>query len=485
MQGNGRSLLVAVASLVILAPAVVAPGDAWAGTTTCDVAPSGAPYGTIDAAVQDAGCDIIRVAPGTYLERLQISRSLELHGAGADQTIVDAEGGGSVVTTPCGSDEILIEGFTLQRGVAPAGGGIENCAVLTIEGSRIARNTATNGQGGGIDNDGELTVRTSTIAGNRASGASGAGGGIFNRGRLELVAVTLASNAAGFRSGAVHMQGGLVSTMEAVTISGNAAKDAGGAIVVAGGAEVHISNSTIAGNEVADADGAGAIWGVGTVQIRSSIVAGPNHNCVGAIESRGYNLDNDGSCFRGGRTDLWNTGPKLAPLADNGGPVRTRALEANSPAVDGASREGVHCGGTDARGVPRPSRARCDIGAYERATCAGITIDHVGTPLDDLLIGTRERDGFLAFGGDDVLQGGSGEDGLCAGDGDDAVSGAAGDDAERGGPGDDRLLGGKGSDLIRGEEGGDRIDGGPNVDRCYGGPGHDRIVNCARERGGR
>lgn len=480
MRGNGRSLLGAVASLVVLGGTVVAPGDAEAGLTTCDVAPSGAPYETIDAAIQDSGCDVIRVAPGTYLERLSIQRSLELRGAGPDRTIVDGEDGGSVVTTPCGSDEILIAGFTLQQGAAPAGGGIENCAVLTIEDSRIASNRATNGQGGGIDNDGELTIRTSTIAGNRASGPSGAGGGIFNRGRLELAAVTLASNSAGFRSGGVHVQGGFVSRMDAVTISGNAAKDAGGAIVVAGGAELRISNSTIAGNEVDGGGGAGAIWGVGTVQIRSSIVAGANADCVGSIESRGHNLDSDGSCFRGGRTDLWDTAPRLAPLADNGGPVRTRALEPDSPAIDGASSDGVHCRGTDARGVPRPSRARCDIGSYERAACSGITIDHVGTPVDDRLVGTGERDGFLALGGDDVLQGGSGEDGLCAGDGDDAVNGGRGDDVERGGPGNDRLLGGEGNDLIRGEEGRDGIDGGLNMDRCYGGPGVDRIVNCAR-----
>ncbi len=480
MRGKGRSTLVAIASLVILAGTAVAPGDAKAGSTTCDVAPSGAPYATIDAAIQDAGCDVIRVAPGTYLERLVIQRSLELRGAGADRTIVDAEGGGSVVTTQCGSDEILIDGFTLQGGTAPAGGGIENCAVMTIEDSRIANNTATNGQGGGIDNEGDLTVRTSTIAGNRASGASGAGGGIFNRGRLDLAAVTVASNSAGFRSGGVHVQGGHVSTMDGVTIAGNAANDAGGALVVAGGAELHVSNSTIAGNEIDGADGAGGIWGVGTIQIRSSIVAGPNADCVGSIESRGHNLDSDGSCFRGGRTDLWGTAPRLAPLADNGGPVRTRALEPDSPAVDAASPAGVHCGGTDARGVPRPSRARCDIGSYERAACSGITIDHVGTPLDDRLLGTNERDGFLGLGGDDVLQGGSGEDGLCAGDGDDAVSGGAGDDVARGGPGNDRLFGGKGNDLLRGEEGRDRIDGGLNMDRCYGGPGDDRIVNCAR-----
>ena len=151
MRGEDRSTFVAIASLVILAGTAVAPGDAKAGSATCDVAPSGAPYATIDAAIQDAGCDVIRVAPGTYLERLVIQRSLELRGAGADRTIVDAENGGSVVTTQCGSDEILIDGFTLRGGTAAAGGGIQNCAVMTIEDSRIANNMSTNGQGGGVD----------------------------------------------------------------------------------------------------------------------------------------------------------------------------------------------------------------------------------------------------------------------------------------------------------------------------------------------
>jgi Ca2+-binding RTX toxin-like protein len=57
----------------------------------------------------------------------------------------------------------------------------------------------------------------------------------------------------------------------------------------------------------------------------------------------------DGPC-------LWDTAPRLASLADNGGPVRTRALEPDSPAADGASPAGVHCRGTDARGGPGNDR---------------------------------------------------------------------------------------------------------------------------------
>ena len=59
--------------------------------------------------------------------------------------------------------------------------------------------------------------------------------------------------------------------------------------------------------------------------------------------------------------------PELAPLAANGGPTRTHALSATSPAIDR---------GTDTwepfdqrgRGFPRKIGAAVDIGAYERDT---------------------------------------------------------------------------------------------------------------------
>ena len=56
--------------------------------------------------------------------------------------------------------------------------------------------------------------------------------------------------------------------------------------------------------------------------------------------------------------------PKLGSLADNGGPTRTHALLAGSPAIDAASTP--DCPTTDQRGVLRPQRAACDIGSYER-----------------------------------------------------------------------------------------------------------------------
>ncbi len=64
--------------------------------------------------------------------------------------------------------------------------------------------------------------------------------------------------------------------------------------------------------------------------------------------------------------------PRLAPLADNGGPTLTHALLGDSPARNAGNpltpgSGGSACVGTDQRGLPRPFGAHCDMGAFEAA----------------------------------------------------------------------------------------------------------------------
>jgi len=55
--------------------------------------------------------------------------------------------------------------------------------------------------------------------------------------------------------------------------------------------------------------------------------------------------------------------PLLGPLADNGGPNKTMALQPGSPAIDAGNN--TTCPGTDQRGILRPQGSICDIGAFE------------------------------------------------------------------------------------------------------------------------
>ena len=79
--------------------------------------------------------------------------------------------------------------------------------------------------------------------------------------------------------------------------------------------------------------------------------------------SASYNLEDANTCSFSTTTNLINTDPKLGPLQDNGGPTQTRALAADSPAIDYVRvNTGVI---VDQRGFTRPVGPWADIGAYE------------------------------------------------------------------------------------------------------------------------
>jgi hypothetical protein len=55
----------------------------------------------------------------------------------------------------------------------------------------------------------------------------------------------------------------------------------------------------------------------------------------------------------------------LGPLATNGGPTKTYALPAGSPAIDHGGMSANGCRAMDQRGTTHPQGAACDIGAYQ------------------------------------------------------------------------------------------------------------------------
>jgi hypothetical protein len=143
-------------------------------------------------------------------------------------------GFGGVIVTDC-----KISGNVTTNG--SRGGGISG-DTLTISGSTISENIATNGSGGGIAG-GAVTVTSSTISGNSANGN---GGGI-----LATVATILGSTINGNLAG---VGGGIwASNLTAIgsTISGNSAGSGGG---IAGNT-VTVTSSTILTNSAIDAGG--------------------------------------------------------------------------------------------------------------------------------------------------------------------------------------------------------------------------------------
>jgi Ca2+-binding RTX toxin-like protein len=116
--------------------------------------------------------------------------------------------------------------------------------------------------------------------------------------------------------------------------------------------------------------------------------------------------------------------------------------------------------------------------------------DFIGTPNDDILVGTtgadfidglEGNDTITADAGDDTVLGGEGDDVIDAGDGFDLVIGDVGDDIIHGGAGndtiysdlpgfaaaggDDQVFAGDGDDFMRDNQGDDYYDGGAGSDR--------------------
>src|SRR5262249_41683066 len=213
------------------------------------------------------------------------------------------------------------------------------------------------GSGGGINNYGTLTVSDSTFTSNSASvtGAfgGGSGGGIYNVGTLTVSNSTFTSNSA---PGTYGGGGGGIDNVAPPTVSNSTptSTSAGGGCGSGGGitnyGTLTVSNSTFTGNSATGTSGRGggiANYTSGTLTVSNTIVAGntaPNGpDIYGTVQTQSsYNLIGIG----GGLTGLSDgvngnhvgtpaspLDPRLAPLADYGGPTQTMALLADSPAL--------------------------------------------------------------------------------------------------------------------------------------------------------
>ena len=115
-------------------------------------------------------------------------------------------------------------------------------------------------------------------------------------------------------------------------------------------------NSTVAFNS------GGGIDNKGTLNLTNTIVADNlGGDCEGKANTTDHSLDSDGSCG----VEQSKVNPKLGPLAFNGGPTQTHALETGSPAIDAGDK--AACPTVDQRGSTRPDvpGTACDVGAYE------------------------------------------------------------------------------------------------------------------------
>lgn len=322
---------------------------------------------------------------------LDILGDVTISGAGAISTTINGDNIDRVLEIPSASPIVTINDLTITNGrTGQQGGGIRNEGTLTLNNAVVMDNTTPSSHGGGIHNDGgTLTLNDCTISDNAASPATGEGGGINNHGgaTATLNRCTISGNSAA-DGGGIHNHGGSGInrlTLNNSTVSGNWATGHGGGIYTRAGIGLHelvLLNCTITDN-IADSndndsgDGGGVYNDGGSTDVRNTIIAG-NHDLSDEIShpdwsmnlrSEGYTLvgDTTGTILSQAApgTDVLNAAPELGALADNGGDTQTHALSGSSPALDAVPV--AQCTlAIDQRGVARPQRSACDMGAYER-----------------------------------------------------------------------------------------------------------------------
>jgi hypothetical protein len=232
-----------------------------------------------------------------------------------------------------------------------------------------------------------LTITETTISDNLAEYSDGGGLYVGSGAVLSLIRSTVSGNdatvfeelpggeEAGGYGGGLYIVGQAL--LENSTVSGNFAEDAGGGIYFHSLAQVELEFVTV--NQNAAPEGSNIASGnfdASTISYRATIVANGEggENCeydpTTLASSLGWNIEDDDTCGFG-PGDLENRNPRLRPLADNGGPTETHALEANSPAIDFVFSEACPAPFIDQRNEPRPvdmdgdGVGECDTGAYE------------------------------------------------------------------------------------------------------------------------
>jgi CSLREA domain-containing protein len=303
----------------------------------------------------------------------------------------DVPGGGVWTSGILGMAQTTVrDNLALGKGESSpraAGINVQDGGVTIQDGSKVVRNdvkirdpegTIVADAGGilvrnpGMEPADTVSIIDSTVAGNSALGGPLASAGGISAGpftNLEITRSTISKNRSK-KGGGLYAVGVGSALVTNSTISGNSDTGQGGAAIFyqAETDAISIESTTIADNEPTAGHfsvEAGEQAAPDSLSLFASIVFDPGKECgddEASVASDGRNVVGDKTCAVDETLFDLKADPKLGPLADNGGPTKTHALNPSSPAIDR-----VPCSpGIDQRGLPRPQRTDCDSGSYER-----------------------------------------------------------------------------------------------------------------------
>lgn len=387
------------------------PGDGVAQDSNGDT--------TLRAAVEEAnalaGADIIQFDSGLngqtiYLDMgaLTITDTLTITGPGSTLLTISRH--------TCGVDDLeLVVSASVTASIS--GLSVSNNITNSYDGAALASHgttTITNclfssNHSGGAGNGGSIAVDSGTLSVSNTTfidGVAASGGAIYSTGGTTTITeCTFNGHSTSNDGAALYNYNGNVTVIRSVfygnfstgnggaisnvgssssmlvvncTFSGNGATTTGGAIYNGYLSGLTIEHSTVAYNYLNSGTGGGIFnYPLGGVTIKNTIVANnyfivgccsSDPDVSGAFTSVGGNLISSVGAATGfGSTaDQLNVDPLLnSTLANNGGPTKTHALQAMSPAIDAGLNAGAPSTDQRGTGFTRIVNSVVDIGAFE------------------------------------------------------------------------------------------------------------------------
>ncbi len=318
-------LLLTVLTLpLLLIGTLVFVGHIRAGMSY-DICHIGCSYSSIqDAATNGPENTPMTIAPETFTETVEITRSISLVGAGSGSTIIDGQAAGTVILVNSGP-AVTISGVTIQNGdtTNPFGGGglLNESGTVILTNAVVQSNLAFDG--GGISNKGTMIVDNVTVYKNVADEVIAnisvcedcAGGGILNSGVMTVTASTIYNNTANF--------GGGIENAFTGTLVGD---------------DVEVYHNIVSNNVDASNSFGGGIENVGIMTFTNTIVRDNTAPFGGGIYNEGtFSISgsdlygNMGTTRGGGFHNIFNLTVQTSNIHDN---------EAGSEGGGGISSEG-------------------------------------------------------------------------------------------------------------------------------------------------
>ncbi len=300
---------------------------------------------------------------------------LVLAGAGADATVIDGDGATGLIGIAKGAGAVTVSGLTLT-GSSASGGALEDREgpPVLVADTRLTGNSNPAGAGGAVQLE-KATMRIvrSALAGNsaRADGAI-----IVDQGTLALERSSVTGSEAPLEAAAIGALEGSHLVLVDTTVAANGA-GAAGAIAAGTGSDVAIRDATVVA-------GAGPGLGLGagsSAAVEGSILSGaPGVSCAPGVP-----LSSGGpGILRGGAPGCATAGVPPSEADPVLGAPATSGLVTVLPLLRGSAAlnaGGVFCPGSvvegaavDERGVARPRGAGCDLGAFESAADAAVSL---------------------------------------------------------------------------------------------------------------